>query len=47
MVVAIYTLVGGMWAMALTDVFQTVIIVIGLVLIAWLVGDLAGGPAQG
>ena len=45
-VVAIYTLFGGMWAVALTDLFQTVIIVIGLLLIAWLVGDMAGGPAK-
>jgi len=45
-VVMIYTMFGGMWSVALTDLFQTVVIVIGLLLIAWLVGDMAGGPAQ-
>jgi SSS family solute:Na+ symporter len=44
-VVIIYTMFGGMWSVALTDLFQTVIIVIGLLVIAWLIGDLAGGPA--
>jgi len=44
-VVILYTMFGGMWSVALTDLFQTVIIVIGLLVIAWLIGDLAGGPA--
>lgn len=38
-----YTIWGGMWSVAWTDLFQTVIIVIGLWAIAWLVGDMAGG----
>jgi SSS family transporter len=42
-VVLIYTVFGGMWSVAFTDLFQSVIIVIGLVLVAWLVGDSAGG----
>jgi solute:Na+ symporter, SSS family len=42
-VVVIYTLFGGMWSVAFTDLFQTVIIVVGLTLVAVLVGDLAGG----
>ncbi|MDO5104117.1 MAG: sodium:solute symporter family protein, partial [Lautropia sp.] len=41
--VGIYTLFGGMWSVALTDLFQTVIIVGGLLYIAWLMGDMAGG----
>ena len=45
-VVLLYTLFGGMWSVAITDLFQTVIIVIGLSLVAWIVGDLAGGPAK-
>jgi len=45
-VVILYTMFGGMWSVALTDLFQTVIIVIGLLVIAWLIGDLAGGPAK-
>jgi SSS family transporter len=46
LVVMVYTMFGGMWSVALTDLFQTVIIVVGLLLIAWLVGDMAGGPAN-
>jgi SSS family solute:Na+ symporter len=45
-VVLLYTVFGGMWSVAFTDLFQTVVIVIGLSLIAYLVGDLAGGPAK-
>jgi SSS family transporter len=42
-VVVVYTIFGGMWSVAFTDLFQTVVIVIGLSLVAMLVGDLAGG----
>jgi Na+/proline symporter len=45
-IVVIYTIFGGMWSVAFTDLFQTVIILIGLTTVAWLVGDLAGGPAK-
>jgi solute:Na+ symporter, SSS family len=45
-VVLIYTIFGGMWSVAFTDLFQTVIILLGLTAVAWLVGDLAGGPAK-
>ena len=41
-----YTIWGGMWSVAWTDLFQTVIIVLGLWAIAWLVGDMAGGPGK-
>src|SRR6185436_7959372 len=34
-----YTLWGGMWSVALTDLFQSVMIVAGLGIIAWVVGD--------
>ncbi len=45
-VVLTYTIFGGMWSIAFTDLFQTVIIVVGLSVIAYLVGDLAGGATQ-
>jgi len=45
-IVVFYTIFGGMWSVAFTDLFQTVIILIGLTAVAWLVGDMAGGPAK-
>jgi len=45
-VVMVYTIFGGMWSVAFTDLFQTVIILIGLTLVAVLVGDLAGGATK-
>jgi SSS family transporter len=41
-----YTIWGGMWSVALTDLFQSVIILVGLALVAWLVGDMAGGAGK-
>ena len=41
-----YTMWGGMWSVALTDLFQSVMIIVGVVLIAWVVGDMAGGPGR-
>ena len=45
-VVVIYTIFGGMWSVAFTDLFQTVVILIGLSLVAYLAGDLAGGVGK-
>jgi SSS family transporter len=45
-VVLAYTIWGGMWSVAMTDLFQSVMIIVGVVLIAWVVGDMAGGPAR-
>jgi solute:Na+ symporter, SSS family len=45
-VVLVYTIFGGMWSVAFTDLFQTVVIVIGLTLVAVLVGDMAGGAGK-
>ncbi len=45
-VVVVYTIFGGMWSVAFTDLFQTVVILIGLTLVAVLVGDLAGGVGK-
>ncbi|MWV15514.1 sodium:solute symporter [Pseudomonas sp. L-22-4S-12] len=42
-IVLLYTLFGGMWSVALTDFFQMIIIVVGLVYLTWLIGDMAGG----
>jgi SSS family transporter len=41
-----YTIWGGMWSVALTDLFQSVVILVGLAAIAWLVGDMAGGAGK-
>jgi len=41
--VLVYTLFGGMWSVAFTDLFQTVIIVIGMAYLAWLLAGMAGG----
>jgi solute:Na+ symporter, SSS family len=45
-IVVFYTIFGGMWSVALTDLFQSVVILVGLVLVAWLVGDMAGGASK-
>lgn len=45
-IVLVYTIFGGMWSVAFTDLFQTVIIVIGLTLVAVVVGDMAGGAGK-
>ncbi|WP_010584826.1 sodium:solute symporter family protein [Schlesneria paludicola] len=42
-IVTIYTIFGGMWSVALTDVIQTAAIVIGLIVVALLLGNKAGG----
>ncbi len=38
-----YTLLGGMWAISLADFLQTIIIVAGLLVTAWIAIPLAGG----
>lgn len=42
-IVTVYTLFGGMWSVALTDVIQTAAIVVGLIIVAILLGYQAGG----
>lgn len=42
-IVLLYTLFGGMWSVAYTDVLQSVIIVAGLIYLAVLLGGAAGG----
>src|ERR1051326_4164590 len=46
-VVLAYTVWGGMWSVALTDLFQSVMIIAGVGIIAWFVGDMAGGAGKG
>jgi SSS family transporter len=45
-IVLIYTVFGGMFSIAFTDLLQTVVIIIGLSIIAYLVSDQAGGAAK-
>ena len=45
-IVLLYTLFGGMWSVAMTDFFQMIIIAVGLLYIAYLVADMAGGAQQ-
>jgi SSS family transporter len=42
-VVLVYTIFGGMWSVAFTDLLQTAVILVGLTLVAVLVADLTGG----
>ena len=42
-IVTVYTLFGGMWSVALTDVVQTAAIVVGLIIVAVLISTKAGG----
>jgi solute:Na+ symporter, SSS family len=44
-IVLVYTMAGGMWSVALTDFFQAVVIIAGMVYVAWVVAGLAGGAA--
>jgi len=42
-IVLLYTLFGGMWSVALTDFFQMIIIVLGMLYIAYVLSGMAGG----
>ena len=42
-IVLVYTTLGGMWSVALTDLFQSVVIVVGLIYVAVLASGMAGG----
>jgi Na+/proline symporter len=41
--VLVYTLFGGMFSVAFTDLFQTVVIVVGMLYLAWVLAGMAGG----
>ena len=45
-IVLVYTLFGGMWSVALTDFFQMIIIVAGMLYIGWVVSGYAGGAGN-
>ncbi len=45
-VVLVYTLFGGMWSVAATTFVQMIVIVVGLVIVSWFAGDMAGGTAS-
>ena len=44
-IVLAYTLFGGMWSVALTDFFQMIIIVVGMLYIGWIISTEVGGVA--
>ncbi len=44
-VIVVYTMIGGMWAVALTDFLQVVILTVGLVVLSIIVLDDVGGWA--
>lgn len=41
--ILIYTLWGGMWSVAVTDFIQMIILVLGLIILAFFAADMAGG----
>lgn len=43
LVVTFYTYVGGMWAISITDFVQSIIIILGLLVVAFLLASRAGG----
>lgn len=45
-VVLVYTYIGGMWAVSVTDFLQSIIIIIGLVFLAYDLLETAGGMKQ-
>lgn len=45
-VVTLYTVFGGMWSVAVTTFVQMIIIIGGLLLIAFMAGDMAGGATR-
>ncbi len=46
LIVLTYTVFGGMWSVALTDFIQMIVIVLGLLAVAWFAADLAGGAGK-
>jgi solute:Na+ symporter, SSS family len=46
LIVIFYTYTGGMWAVSITDFMQSILIVSGLIAMAWYVTDMVGSPQQ-
>jgi SSS family transporter len=44
-IVTLYTFVGGMWAVSITDFIQSIIIVLGLFVLAYVMAERAGGAS--
>lgn len=42
-IVVVYTYIGGMWAVSITDFFQSIMIIIGLLALGWQMYQQAGG----
>ena len=40
-----YTLLGGMWSVAVTDFIQMIVLIVGLLVLAFFAADMAGGTA--
>lgn len=45
-VVTFYTYIGGMWAISITDFIQSIIIILGLLVLAFILSQQAGGVAK-
>lgn len=45
-IVVVYTFLGGMWAVSITDFIQTLMIVIGLVFVSVMISNQAGGVGE-
>lgn len=45
-VVTFYTFIGGMWAISVTDFFQSIVIIIGLITLAFILSQKAGGVVK-
>lgn len=45
-VVTFYTFVGGMWAISVTDFFQSIVVIIGLIALSVILAQKAGGVAN-
>lgn len=45
-IVTLYTFIGGMWAISVTDFIQSIIIIIGLGVLAFVLAEKAGGASQ-
>ena len=43
LVVTLYTFAGGMWAISVTDFVQSIVIIVGLLVLAFVLGGKAGG----
>jgi solute:Na+ symporter, SSS family len=45
LIVTLYTFIGGMWAISVTDFIQSIIIIVGLIVLAFILAKEAGGAS--